>query len=201
VGSEAHEIDGFKLWYSGGTRASNGAGILVDKELSDQMIEMRRKSDHIISIKLVVRAKVLNVICVYAPQVGLADDIKNVIWEDLDDVVQSVPLNEKLFIRGDFNGHIGDKTDGYDIMHGGFGFRERNSGGVTILDFAVAFDLMIVNSIFKKKEKHLVTFKSGSSKTHIDYLLIRANHRRMCIDCKVILSEFLGTQRRLLLMD
>ena len=52
------------------------------------------------------------------------------------------------------------------------------------LDFAVTFDLMIVNFVFKKKENHLVTFRSGSSKTQIDYFLIRANHRRMCKDCK-----------------
>jgi len=43
-------------------------------------------------------------------------------------------------------------------MHGGFRFGERNSAGVAILDFAVAFDLTIVNSLFKKKENYLVTF-------------------------------------------
>ena len=111
------------------------------------------------------------------------------------------PPNEKLFIEGDFNGHIGEKKDGYDITHGGFGFGDRNSGGVAILDFALAFDLMIVNSVFKKKENHLVTFRSGSSKTQIDCFLIRANHRRMCKDSKVIPSELLGTQHRLLVMD
>jgi len=39
---------------------------------------VRRKSDCIMSIKLVLGAKVLNVICVYAPQIGLKDDIKRV---------------------------------------------------------------------------------------------------------------------------
>jgi len=72
---------------------------------------------------------------------------------------------------GDFNGHIGAEANGYDRTHGGFGFRERNSGGVALLDFIVAFDLTILNSIFKKKENHLVTFRSGSSKTQIDYFL------------------------------
>jgi len=46
-----------------------------------------------------------------------------------------------------------------------------------------------------------VTFRSGSLKTQIDYFLVSANHRRMCRDCKVIPSEFLGTQHRLLVID
>jgi len=59
----------------------------------------------------------------------------------------------------------------------------------------------VVNSPFKKNEDHLVTFKSGSRKTQIDYFLIRADSRRFCKDCKVIPSEYLGTQHRLLVLD
>ena len=84
AGSKAREIDRFKLWYSGGTRARNWVSILVDKELSDQVIQVRCKSDRVMSIKLVAGAKILNVIWVCAPQVGLADDIKKVFWEELD---------------------------------------------------------------------------------------------------------------------
>jgi len=80
-------------------------------------------------------------------------------------VMQDIPHSEKLFIGGDFNGHIGVEADGYDMTHGGFGYGERNYGGVFILDFAVAYELLVVSSFFKKKEEHLVTFKSGFLKT------------------------------------
>jgi len=113
------------------------------------------------------------VVSVYAPQIGLPDDIKKLFWEDLDLVIQDVPRSEKLFIGGDFNGHIGVDSDGYDTVHGDIGFEERNNGGVSVLDFAVAYELLVVNSYFKKKEDHLVTFKSGSLETQIDYFLIR----------------------------
>jgi len=49
----------------------------------------------------VVGVEVLNVICVYAPQVGLADDIKRVFWEELEEVMQSVPQSEKVFLVSD----------------------------------------------------------------------------------------------------
>jgi len=70
-----------------------------------------------------------------------------------------------------------------------------------VLDFAVTYDFLVVNSYFKKKEDHLVTFKSGSLKTQIDYFLIRADDQRSCKDCKVIPSEYLGTPHRLLVLD
>jgi len=38
---------------------------LAVKELADQVVEVRRKSDCIMTIKLVVRAEILNVVDVY----------------------------------------------------------------------------------------------------------------------------------------
>ena len=47
----------------------------------------------------------------------------------------------------------------------------------------------------------MVTFKSGNTRTQIDYFLMTANIRRLCEDCKVILSECSTTQHKLLVMD
>lgn len=57
-------------------------------------------------------------------------------------------------------------------MHGGFGFEERNEQGVLILDFSRAFKLVVVNSIFSKKEEHLITFRSSVTKTQMVFLLL-----------------------------
>ena len=88
-------------------------------------------------------------------------------------VIQSIPQNEEIFIRGDFNGHIGGKRDGYEMVRGGFGYGEKNNGGLSILDFTVAYKLSIVNSYFRKEEEHLVTLKNGNTTTQIDYFLVR----------------------------
>jgi len=87
VGAKAKEINGFKLWYSGVKRTTNGVGILVKRDLVEQVVEVRRKSDRIMSRKLVVGSKVLNVVSVYVPQVGLDDEIKRLFWDDLDELV------------------------------------------------------------------------------------------------------------------
>ena len=40
VGAKAMEINGYKLWYSSFKRATNGVGILVRKEMVEQVVEV-----------------------------------------------------------------------------------------------------------------------------------------------------------------
>ncbi|XP_016466340.1 uncharacterized protein LOC107789089 [Nicotiana tabacum] len=116
-------------------------------------------------------------------------------------MVRGILHTKKLFIGGDFNGHIGATSEGYDDVHGGFSFGDRNGGGTSQLEFARAFNLVIANSSFPKKVEHLVTFRSFVAVTQIDYLLCRKFDRGLCTNCKVILSENLTTLHRLLVMD
>ncbi|XP_019263978.1 PREDICTED: craniofacial development protein 2-like [Nicotiana attenuata] len=136
------------------------------------------------TIKLVVGSFTLNIISAYAPQAGLNEKVNRRFWEDLDEMVRGIPHTEKLFIGGDFNGHIGATSGGYDNVHGGFGFGDRNGGGTSLLDFGRAFDLLIANSSFPKKREHLVTFRSSVVETQIDYLLYRKSDRGLCTGCK-----------------
>lgn len=112
--------------------------------------------------------------------VGLEEEEKKNFWEVLDEVVRGVPSLEKIFIGGDFNGHIGSLPLGYDNVHGGFGFGVRNDEGAALLDFVRVFGLVVMNSSFPKKEEHLVTFLSRIAKTQIDFLLLRKGDRVLC---------------------
>ncbi|XP_019239648.1 PREDICTED: uncharacterized protein LOC109219627 [Nicotiana attenuata] len=99
----------FGIWEGGGR---NGAGILVDKDLRELVVEVRRVNDRPMTIKLVVGGFTFNIISAYAPQIGLDEEVKRRFWEDLDEMVRGIPHTEKLFIGGDFNGHIGATPGG-----------------------------------------------------------------------------------------
>ena len=45
------------------------------------------------------------------------------------------------------------------------------------MDFAIAFDLVVTNTFYIKEDEHLITFKSGSNKSQIDYFLVRSIDR------------------------
>ena len=73
--------------------------------------------------------------------------------------------------------------------------------GIAILDFALAGDFGIVNTFYKKREDHLVTFESGYNRRQIDYFLVRRQDLGRCKNYKVILGECLMIQHRLLVLE
>ncbi|XP_071712871.1 uncharacterized protein [Rutidosis leptorrhynchoides] len=129
------------------------------------------------------------------------DEEKSRFWESLDEVVRSCPADHRLLFGGDLNGHIGTFSDGYMGVHGGFGYGVRNEEGRSILEFAVAHDLVVANSFFRKTEAQLATFHSGGHSTQIDYLLLRKGDLRACRDCRALTTWTCSTQHRLLVMD
>jgi hypothetical protein len=134
---------------------------VLDKSLKDGVVDIKRHGDMIILVKLLVGDLVFNVISAYAPQIGLNKSVKMQFWEELDALVSSVPISEKLFIGGDLNGHVGSTRVGFDGVHRGFGYESRNQEGEGILNFALAYDLIVANTLFRKRVSHLVTFSSS----------------------------------------
>lgn len=59
--------NGLKLWYIATIANKNGVGVLIDKRLKNDMLQVRRQGDRFILVKLVLGDLVLNVISVYAP--------------------------------------------------------------------------------------------------------------------------------------
>ena len=105
------------------------------------------------------------------------------------------------FHLGDWNGHVGAAADGYENVHGGRGYGDRNTEGERILEFATANDLVIGNTLFIKRESHLVTFQSAGRKTQIDYVLYSRKLRNAVTNVKVIPGEECASQHRLLVCD
>ncbi|XP_070039060.1 uncharacterized protein [Nicotiana tomentosiformis] len=104
-------------------------GILVDRDLRELVVDVKRVNDRLMAIKLVVGGLTLSMVSAYALQAGLGEEVKRQFWEDLDEVVREE--------RGPFG----------------------------------------------------------------DYLLCRKRDSGLCTDYKVIPSEWLSTQHKLLVMD
>jgi hypothetical protein len=189
---------GFQLWYTGTMINKNRVGIVLDKSLKDGVVNIKRQGDMIILVKLLVGDLIFNVISTYAPQIGLNESIKRQFWEQLDALVSSVPISEKLFIREDLNGHVGSTRVDFDGVHEGFGYGSRNQEGEGILNFALAYDLFVANTVFRNRVSHLVTFSSGQHCSQIDFILVRREDRHTCLDCSATPG---GRRYFLLLVD
>jgi hypothetical protein len=69
------------------------------------------------------------------------------------------------------------------------------------LNFTLAYDLFVTNTLFTKRVSHLVTFSSGQHCSQIDFILARREDRHACLDCKVIPVECVVPQHKLVVAD
>jgi hypothetical protein len=177
--------------------------VFVAEEWVDKVFEVQRVSDRIIMLKLIVGQRVITILSVYAPQCGLSDAIKDQFYDQLHAMAIKIPATDFLIPCGDWNGHVGSSSTSFRVVHGGHGYGkpEPNVEGERILEFALANDLILGNTCFKKPDKHLITYRSGDAATQIDFILFRKSMRNLVLDVKVIPGEEIALQHQLLVCD
>ncbi|KAK3508380.1 hypothetical protein QTP70_025786, partial [Hemibagrus guttatus] len=197
-GSKARSIGaGFKLFYYGVDSKRNGVGVVLKEEFVRNVLEVKRVSDRVMSLKLEIEGVMLNVVSGYAPQVGCELEEKERFWSELDEVMESIPTGERVVIGADFNGHVGEGNRGDEEVMGKFGVKERNLEGQMVVDFAKRMDMAVVNTYLQKREEHRVTYKSGGRRTQVDYILCRRGNLKEISDCKVVVGESVARQHRM----
>ncbi|KAK3521083.1 hypothetical protein QTP86_015705, partial [Hemibagrus guttatus] len=197
-GSKARSIGaGFKLFYYGVDSKRNGVGVVLKEEFVRNVLEVKRVSDRVMSLKLEIEGVMLNVVSGYAPQVGCELEEKERFWSELDEVMESIPTGERVVIGADFNGHVGEGNTGDEEVMGKFGVKQRNLEGQMVVDFAKRMDMGVVNTYFQKREEHRVTYKSGGRSTQVDYILCRRGNLKEISDCKVVVGESVARQHRM----
>ncbi|XP_051775811.1 craniofacial development protein 2-like [Erpetoichthys calabaricus] len=197
-GSKARWIGGgFKLFYHGVDGRRNEVGVILKEQYVKSVLDMKRVSGRVMIMKLEIGGVMMNVVCAYALQVGCAMGEKEDFWSELDEVMNSVPKGQKVVIEADFNGHVGEGNSGDEEVMGRYGVKEKNEEGQRIVDFAKRMDMAVVNTYFKKREEHRVTYKSGGRCTQVDYILCRRVDLKEIEDCKVVAGESVVKQHRM----
>jgi hypothetical protein len=69
------------------------------------------------------------------------------------------------------------------------------------LNFALASNLIVANTLFRKRASHLVTFSGGQNYNQIDFILVRREDIHACLDYMVILGQSVMPQHKLVVAD
>ena len=149
------------------------------------MVDIKRVSDRLMMIKMIVGAVVVTVLLVYAPQARLTIAEKELFYDSLSNLFQTIDVLETLICRY-FNGHIGKTALGYEGIHGGYGIGERNTDTEQILKFPVANNLDVRNSKFVKKDNHLIMYQSADCSSQVDHILLQCKKFHLVKDIKVV---------------
>ena len=151
------------MWYVGLDGRSNWVGIPVSNDILKKFFEVRRSNDRIMLVRIVVGEEVISIVSAYSPQVGLDKQVKREFWDNLGNQMRTIPKDEKVFLGGDFNGHIGRDVGNFNTVYGRFGLGARDESGESLLEFELSKDFVIANLIFRKE--HLISYKSAGHAT------------------------------------
>jgi hypothetical protein len=196
-----HDDGWYKFFWVGCEEGVAGVGVLVAGKWIDSVVEVRRVNERVMVLRLAIGKSLLNIVSVYAPQVGRPIEEKEEFYILLGNVLKDVGENENLIVCGDLNGHVGARADGFEGVHGGKGFGVRNIEGELLLEFADAMGLAICNTWFTKTDSQKVTYESGGNKTQVDYVLMRKEERPLVSNVRVIQSEACIPQHKLLICE
>ena len=160
----------YKLWWSGNSDGRGGVRVLVKEELCEKVVEVRRRSDRVKTVLMVLEEEVLRIICVYGPQRGRTAAEKEHFFDDLRSEWDLHSVGEIVLGMGDFNRHVGKWIEGYEDVHGGNGIGERNVKGKML--FYDEKGLCVANTWLRKGEKRKVTYSSEENEWEIDFVLV-----------------------------
>ena len=65
------------------------------------------------------------------------------------------------------------------------------------MNFAHCTNMAVLNTFYRKREEHKITYSSGGRRTQVDYILCRRRNLGEVRDCKVIPGESVAKQHQL----
>ena len=144
----------------------------------------------------------ITVVSVYAPTHRSSQERKDEFYQDLQDTISGVNEDDVLMIVCDFNARVGSSDSRDDMWYGIRGLHgvgRMNESGEALLSFCALNELVIMNTMFEKRNIHKFTWQHpGSKRWHcIDYIILRQKDRRLCCDVSVIRNADCWTDHKL----
>lgn len=162
------------LCYSGEIAGRNGVGFLVKKQYKGNITNFIGISGRVCVLQLQIGKIDLTLIQAYVPTARSNESEVEYFYSDLE---KAHSLATKYIISmGDYKSMIGIPKSEDSLITGKYGYGARNTRGERLLQNENK--LMIINTVYKKKQKHKWTWISPDRKTRneIDYILSNSPH-------------------------
>lgn len=126
-GSKARRTGGgLKLFYHGVDGRRNWVEIMLKEEHAKSVLEVKRVSDRVMSMKLETECVMMNIVSAYAPQVGCEVEEEEEFWSE-------------------FNGHVGE--DDEEVM-GRYGVKVRSVEGQMVMEFEKRMEIAVNTMVY-----------------------------------------------------
>ena len=175
-------------------RASGGVMLYVNKTYKNAITEYNIWGERVVSARIKTKHGHLSIIAVYAPEEG-KEEASTDFYESLQKATQRVHPEDDLVIAGDLNAQVGNRKIGKTT--GTFGIGDVNSNGKKLIDFCTFNNLRILNTFFRHKASHKLTWEDRGSATAIDYIIAREKTAKGCQDVRTYRGYCIGSDHYL----
>ena len=175
-----------------GGRGREGVALLVSEEMSRCVVEWKEVSSRIMWAKIRFGGEVWAFVSAYGPGSEKSEEEREGFWSDLNECVESMGKNVNVVLMGDLNARVGNEQ--VDDVVGKYGVPGRNGSGEKMLEMCIERELVIANTVFKKKDVHKYTWVRVDSgrvvdRALMDYVVVSRRMRGRVLDVNVFRGE------------
>ena len=91
----------------------------MEKEISESVVKVRRKSDRVMAIMLTLGREVVHIICTYGHESRIPDTEKVCFYDKMASEWDFGSSSKIIVSLGDFNAHVGKCAEGFESVQGG----------------------------------------------------------------------------------
>ena len=119
------------------------------------------------------------IVSAYALTMTNPDEVKDMFYDDLDNIISATPSTDKLILLSDLNARVGTDHQTWEGVIGSVGVGKCNSNSL-LLRKCAENDLLITNTVFKLPNKNMISWMHPRSKHWhlIDYVIVRRTDRQ-----------------------
>ncbi|XP_067909771.1 uncharacterized protein, partial [Heterodontus francisci] len=109
----------------------HGVGFAIRNSLLSMIEPPSNGSERILSIRLLTTSGPVHLLSIYAPTLCCTPEAKDQFYEELHNIISSIPNTEHLFLLGggDFNARVGADHDSWPSCLGRYGVGRMNENG------------------------------------------------------------------------
>lgn len=175
-----------------GGRAREGVGIILSERMIECVVEWKEVNSRLMWVKVKLGKEKWVFVSAYGPGSEKSMQDREQFWRELNACIGGFGRNESVVLLGDLNARVGGNM--IEGVVGRYGVPGRNESGDWLVDLCMIHDLMVGNSLFKKRDINKYTWVKveGSrvvERALMDYVVISKGMVGRLVDVHVYRGE------------
>ena len=178
-----------------GGRAREGVALVLSEWMLSNVVEWKEMSSRLMWVRVRLGKECWAFVSAYGPGSEKNEEVRNNFWNELTSCVEDLSRRNYVVVLGDLNARVGERE--VEGVLGKFGVPGENDSGERLLEMCVERELVIGNSMFKKKRLNKYTWIRVADgrvveKALMDYVLIEKGVISRLKDVHVYRGETAG---------